>query len=369
VAMTPDFASTGKARYPLRGIVEQLPHYSGPAITPEKSVDCLKVNIEASGRYVWPDLFVETSGDTPARPVINSPIVLISAPGAMGKSVAAAAVAAEINAPLIDLSSLSVGSDTLTGLLASVLGWVQAPRLISDLRSGKAAIVLDGLDEAQLRAGRDHTIAFLNNIVELVRDATVACGQIIIFGRREAAETSFLVFDDNNVNAIMTAIAPLTHEQSNELIDLELSGKTIGSRPYDVHKTHPVPFGELRDSLFREIAVALGAADSDGDEYWNEVGDFLGYPPVLLVFAERLAVDNPSAELAQTRVVSGEPPRHVNYGDLLKKIVEGILDREKQKVRNQLSQALSFTASDPRSQVCTRERSRLSAYSSTLLAA
>ena len=344
----------------MRDLVGQLPHYSGTPLNLEKAVRSLSTSVAAPRGYVWPDLYVELSPNGHDEFIVESPIILVSAPGAMGKSVAAAAVAAEISAPLIDLSDLSVGSDTLTGLLASSLGWAQAPRLINNLNSGNAALVLDGLDEAQLRAGRDHTIAFLTNIVELVKDSSSATGQIIIFGRREAIETSYLVFNDNNISPAMVTIASLTYEQSNKLIDFSLSDKTINARPYDVHRTHSVPFGQLRDKLFGEIASALGASGSTVDEYWNEVGDFLGYPPVLLAFAERLAVDNPAAELSRTQTGGGQTPRNAQHGDLLKTIVEGILDRESQKVRNQLAQALSLEPNDPKVQVLyTREEQSL----------
>lgn len=358
--MVAGFGVAEYRRYPLRGIVDQLPHRNGLPLAVEKPTECMQTIIQASPSYVWPDLFISESVDADNPSKVNSPIMLVSAPGAMGKSVAAKAVAAEIGAPLIDLSSLSVGSDTLTGLLARVLGWTQAPKLIADLRAGKSAIVLDGLDEAQLRAGREHTVAFLENIIEIVADSSAATGQIVMFGRREAIETSYLVFADNNVTATIANIAPLTHEQSNELIDLELSNKTIRSRPYDVHKTHPIPFAELRETLFREIATALGASNSSADNYWNEVGNFLGYPPVLLVFAERLAVENPAADLAEARAGSGGTPTYVRHGDLLKRIVEGILDRESQKVRQQLAQALSLEVTDQTCRVLyTREEQSL----------
>jgi hypothetical protein len=345
-------------RYPLESLVRQLPHYDGPTLRHEKPSGCLQTGIAASPLYVWPDLYIDATVRAD-EVIVNSPVILVSAPGAMGKSVAAKAVAADLDAPLIDLSSLSVGSDTLTGLLARILGWTQAPKLINDLRSGQATIVLDGLDEAQLRAGREHTIAFLNNIVELVSGSAAAVGQVIIFGRREAIETSYLVLSENSIEPFVVRIAPLTHKQSNRLIDFELGEKTLNSKPFNVHRVHPVPFAELRDSLFREVASDLGASSTD-DDYWNEVGEFLGYPPVLLVFAEHLAVENPAAELAARKEHSTAAVGATLHGDLLKKIVEGILDRESRKVRTQLSKALSFEEGDKRTDVLyTREEQSL----------
>jgi hypothetical protein len=303
-------------------------------------------------RYVWPDVLV-------ASETVNSPIILASAPGAMGKSMAARAVAASLDAAFIDLSRLSVGSDTLTGLLARVLGWQQTPDLIRDLRSGKSTLVLDGLDEAQLRAGREHTIAFLRNIVELVKGAESLLGQIVIFGRGDSIETSYLVFGESGITPFMATIAPMTLPQANELINLELDAKEISGKAYEVHRVHALPFAELRDKLFIEIADALGAEVSSGQHYWESVEDFLGYPPVLLVFAEHLVVENPSAELSEMRFrLAGEA--RIQHGELLRKIVEGILDRESSKVRGQLAKALSLSPQDPKCMVLyTREEQLL----------
>src|SRR4051812_50128203 len=114
--------------------------------------------------YVWPDL---TSDDDLA----GSPILLLTSAGAMGKSAAARAIANHLNAPLIDLARLPVGSDSLTGLLTRTLGWGQAASYIGDLVAGRAAIVLDSGDEAPLLAGREKFLSFIKNILKLIRGA------------------------------------------------------------------------------------------------------------------------------------------------------------------------------------------------------
>jgi hypothetical protein len=85
--------------------------------------------------YVWPDVVMDSNS-------LQGRVVLVTAPGAMGKSAAARAIASRLNAPLVDLSRLRVGSNSLTGLLTQVLGWGQAPVFIQALQRGTATIVL-----------------------------------------------------------------------------------------------------------------------------------------------------------------------------------------------------------------------------------
>ncbi|RKR89167.1 hypothetical protein BDK92_3505 [Micromonospora pisi] len=264
----------------------------------------------------------------------------MTAPGAMGKSMAARALAHELSAPIVDLSRLPVGSDSLTGLLARVLGWEQAPLFVNSLRTGKGALVLDALDEAQLAAGREHFLAFLANIANLLGGHAPA-GQVVVFGRRDTVETAYLALDDLNLKSTVVSIAPLTYRQSVELIDLELDNKRLADAPFRVHRTHPIPFGKMRDEVLGGIATAIGAQSFETvASIWPFVADFLGYPPVLLVLAEHLLVDNPSnAPIVKGFGLSASAEKS-QRGALLREVVEGILDRETRKAQAQLAELL-----------------------------
>jgi hypothetical protein len=77
----------------LKDFTDRLPRYTGSRLTEELIDPSLALNLQFPVGYVWPDL--ETDDPTPAQ------VLLISAPGAMGKSMAARALAAELNAPYI----------------------------------------------------------------------------------------------------------------------------------------------------------------------------------------------------------------------------------------------------------------------------
>lgn len=80
-------------------------------------------------------------------------VVLISAPGAVGKTTLAREIARRIGSPLWNLGNVNVGTEFLTGAIARAFGDAEFSRVKSELASGDRALVMDGLDEARLRAG------------------------------------------------------------------------------------------------------------------------------------------------------------------------------------------------------------------------
>ena len=282
--------------------------------------------------YVWPD--VGLSADSEVAP---NTILLVTAPGAMGKSAAAKNMAARLRTIYVDLAALRVGSGSLTGELTKALGFEAAAAFVSELKAGKAALVLDSTDEAQLKAGRENYLAFLDDLLWLLIDA-VPANQVALLGRRDAMDTTLLALMDLGATPPLYHIEPLSMIQAHELIDLTLDRKVKDDVPFDLHRKHPEPFARLREALFKDLAQALDENLRGADSYWEPVADFLGYPPVLVALSERLAVDNPVAELASP---TGENQRLLR-GELLKNVVEQILDREQEKVRERLGDALGM---------------------------
>jgi hypothetical protein len=336
----------------LRELVNRMPKGGSSAFHVERHDPSFMLDPTERPGYVWPDL--SRRGDIQA-----SSIVLVAAPGAMGKTIAAHAIAGDRNAPLIDLSKLPVGNATLTGLLTRVLGWSQAPQFVAKLQAGEATLVLDGVDEAQLAAGRDHFIAFIDNIVELLSAATPAL-QLVMLGRHDAMDITAAALALRELVPVEMTLTPLTKSQAEMLVDATLDTFTENGRPYSVHRTHPQPFARLRDAVFTDIAIALGVQSGEAPEqFWPEVADFLGYPPVLLVLSRRLAVDNPAADMESLRFTVGPSVTRAR-GDLLLQIVEAILDREADKVRTLLCTPLKIALEDPRLQLLyTREEQAL----------
>jgi hypothetical protein len=278
--------------------------------------------------YVWPDVG-ELTDDL-------RPIVLIQSAGAMGKTSAARAIAHRLRSPLVDLASTHVGENSLTGLLAAALDWSGAAEFTEALRNGRSALVLDGLDEAQLLSGRENFMSFFQDVLRLVREGGPSA-QVIMLGRHDAVETATLAMFEAGVEPTTLSLLPFTMRQSFELVD-----RTLDSQGWSVHRRNPVPFGELRDFRFADLASALlGEGVEDVAERWNEVDDFLGYAPVVQALAESLRVENPKLVQEQLKSASAYAQRH-QRGELLKDIVEMILEREREKVSLRLDEALAL---------------------------
>lgn len=285
--------------------------------------------------YIWPDVTL----DDELEP---TPLVLLAAPGAMGKTAAAKNLAANIAAIYVDLSRLRVGSGSLTGELTKALGFDAVGAFVADLKQGKASIILDSTDEAQLGAGRDNYGAFLDDLLWLLVDAEPK-RQVALLGRHDATETSVLTLLDVGMKAPVYKLAPLSWEQACDLIDVTLDQKMISGVAYQVHRKHPIPFGQLRDHLLNGIGHALQPNLGDAIANWERVDDFLGYPPVLSALAERLAVENPGAETSAGDTFGGRRER----GALLRGILEKILDREQEKVRTRVGDSLGMAVDSP----------------------
>lgn len=325
-------------REPLKKLISSIPHGSEDLAVGGDNVRILR---DLPDGYIWPDLVRDSeSGNGP------SPIVLITAPGAMGKSAAAQAIGASTKMPYLDLARVRVGSGSLTGELAKALGFKAMGQFVEDLKAGRASIILDSSDEAQLASGRENYLAFLRDLAWLLMDAAPN-NQVVMLGRRDATETTLLALMELGLTPPLYQVAPLSQSQASDLISLTLDRKITSSGTfYTVHRRHPQPFAELRDALFADLARALEPDVDIEAGYWDRVADFLGYPPVVTALAERLAVDNPAAALEEL-LATPRSDKPVLRGVLLRTVLEHIMQRESTKVRDRVGEALAIRESDP----------------------
>ncbi|MFS2029649.1 MULTISPECIES: hypothetical protein [unclassified Curtobacterium] len=296
--------------------------------------DIIQVVDLISDDYIWPDVEVDGDGGD-----LKSPILLITAPGAMGKSAAAKAIAYSMGMPYIDLADVRVGSGSLTGELSKSLGFDGTATFVRELKAGRAALVLDSVDEAQLAVGRENFEAFLADLAWLVADAEGA-RQVVILGRRDAIETTYLGLLDCGINSPLYRVAPLSHAQASDLISRTLDRRKEGDEFYDAHRRHSAPFAEYRDRLLTDLGNALHLGFSTAD--WVDAEEFLGYPPVVVAIAQRLAVENFAAASSVLLQERGSSTRPRLRGELLTEVLEQILDRESVKVRDRVGEALAI---------------------------
>jgi len=321
-------------RLPLLSLAQELPARSAPYETLDH--DAIVGKVLQSDGYIWPELEV-------VEEAVSTPVLLVSAPGAMGKSEAARSLAAQINAPYVNLAQLHVGRGSLIGELVKAFGSNNAEEFRQDVQAGRAALVLDSTDEAQLRSGAENYLEFLKDL-EWLLNLDVPHPQLVVFGRSDSIEITEVALRLIGVPASSVQLAPLNIDSAGDLI-----GSILDATDYELHRTQPEPFERLRDLSFENMAESLLidklAGNIDLRARWELVEGFLGYPPVLKALAERLRVKNPQLEIAAVGG-GGAVVQRRQRGSLLRGIIETILDREASKVRTAIGKSLGLRDDD-----------------------
>ena len=229
----------------------------------------------------------------------RTPLFLVSAPGAVGKSTLARQIAYRTNAVYVDLSTAGpVGDNTLTGALVK-------SNLLKGWHDGDVALLIDGLDEAMLRVTHDAFEAFLRDVAQL---ATSRQLPTVLFGRTAAVEHAWLALTDASLEPAVLEIG--YYDQPTALKFVRASVR---------HSCPDDPHISVRQSASKLLLSQLL------DQTHHDGNRFAGYAPVLNAVVERVVRErNPSALMSHVSsdVASGT----------LQSVVHAILDREHSKL-------------------------------------
>lgn len=311
----------------LHNLVQRLPKSDASLVMLAEEADhAFDVAATAIEGYVQPHIIVNTWPATAS-------ILVVEAPGAVGKSAAARCLAQELRWPLVTAENAQVGSYSLSGLVQDSLGFSSS--YIQSVARGEAGIVIDSLDEAHFRAGSDNFLAFLDNV------AQVSGGQegevsrlvsIVLFSRSDTAELIRLALEDSEVAFADARIDFFDLPSARDFIGSYLQQRFQETRraEYNVYRASPVPFAKLRDDRLQQIGQLLLGDDKGTrlSDLWPDIKDFLGYAPVLVAIAESLAVTNPARE--KVALHSNDQSR------LLEEIIARILRREQNKFADKM---------------------------------
>lgn len=273
--------------------------------------------------YVPPMLTVE---NWPA----GAGALLIEAPGAVGKSAAAAKLAASLHWPLIQAQHAQVGSYSLSGLIHDALGF--DANFLQLLAEGRSGVVIDSLDEAHFKAGTTNFLAFIENIKrvsERAGDALQRPPTLILMSRSDTAELIQLSFSEDQVPLALLRLAFFDRSSATRFISIHMDRRRDDTKriEYGVPRGLPTPFQRLMDTRMQQMGAAIsGKSSIDLATDWDQCAGFLGYAPVLVALAEALAVPNPAAEISA--LLSGEAKSAI---ELIAEIVDSILLREQHK--------------------------------------
>lgn len=250
------------------------------------------------------DTFVEAplaaSGDfDTGQDPMTAEVLLVAAPGAVGKSTLARQIAAATNAIYVDLAEAeAVGGTSLSGSLAK-------SGLYGDWERGEVAVLIDGLDEARLRVTQQGFEAFLKDIGESASGRPLPT---ILFGRTGAIGDAWLELEETGAKTAVLEIGYYEPEAAARFAE-------TGLRAIDPDRSHETPQREAIEQILTGLR-----ARTEGDR-----GRFAGYAPVLSAVAERVALDsNPSGLIAE--IQRGKQP--ITLGSVL----TAIMERERKKL-------------------------------------
>jgi hypothetical protein len=267
-------------------------------------------NVTTTPGFVEPNLTVVDGDPDKAR------LLIIAAPGAVGKSSYATALAAATKAVVVDLALTDpLGGNFFKGGLANAFG-IGA---LSDAAGGKIALVVDALDEAQMRAGPRGYEAGLLDLAGITE--TTAALPAILLGRALAAEDAYLLLTESGHDACLLKIEFFNDEQASEYLRNKLP--LVAARSAQVasaFQNHGDVFSDLAQQAREKLIAVAGC----------EKTRFAGYAPVLDAICEfTLESDglNPQAKIAKLKATGPI--------ELIDDITNSILEREQGKLQAQ----------------------------------
>ena len=335
----------------LDHLVPALPH-ARDLLAAERDTE-LRCEPVASPLFIPPQL-------REVQPIApGTSIVLVEARAAVGKSMLARHLAHVTRGLYWDLSEIHVGHGTLYGRIAQTFGTNTLGRIIAQLMSGEGLLVIDAVDEAELRAAGPAFDAFLSDLKQLVV-APRRLPTVVVFGRSETIEyvSMFLGTDVRSARLVLE-----TFDESSALnfIDARLDEDAARSGTVGLHQRHRVVYERARALLLKVLERSL--VSDAGSWSWDElsptevnwqsdrVREFLGYAPVLESLSNYLSPDGTLSHsrgenfynkvITECLSILREPALSVSsHWDLLRQIVRDLLVREQGKFVKQAQESM-----------------------------
>lgn len=261
---------------------------------------------------------------------VLSPYLVISAPGAVGKSAFANHLAKAKNAMVWNLANLRLGSNTFSGSILKAVGLSDLSKFFSSIMSGETTLVFDAIDEAEVHSGWPGVQQFINDVVQHTTNARPA--SVIFLTRRDTADM---------VELALGELLPANQTFTRANIGFFPQAAAIQFILAEIKHLKGADFLERRKSVLEEKAKSAFtiAVDLENDSHapksdgWKTTAQerFFGYAPVLQTISRMLS------ETDNLYTLNFEEPRS-GYARVIADIMEYILDREQLKMQNALGQ-------------------------------
>ncbi|MHC4123898.1 MAG: hypothetical protein ACYSSI_10020 [Planctomycetota bacterium] len=280
-----------------------------------KSQDWVKYPIAGDSEFVPPPLEGEIPGGTR--------IVLLSGPGAAGKSILAKWCAARSDIAYFNLAGRTVARDSARGFIGEAFSDSRYSEVVRAIREGQYTLILDALDEARLASGEDPFIDFLSGLADLVREHK-GCVPLILFSRDETADWAELIFDDLKLTGVARLrLQPFAErEQAIEVIFRHC-------RRWHQKKNEEDPPPWSREMSEELLDVAQEVAKGFGDDETQQKA-FWGYGALLASLGRLLAEEILAG--ARRGDLRKRFTAHSKLGpDLFIRVAQELLEREQKK--------------------------------------
>ena len=250
--------------------------------------------------YVEPEFHesICTSGKKPR-------FILFSAPGATGKSALAKYICHSRNGIYWDLPNNKVAEYSFQGAISEAVGYGRMSDFIKSIVEGENFFVIDAFDEAEAGSGRSGIEFFLRDLNAVTKDCTCTCA--VFMARTESALFIKEFFEKNNIAYKHYEIGYFAEYNSKTYIENRLKKAKV-----EISSV-------VKDCIEEQFKEIHRIFSEDG------VKEFLGYAPVLDALAASYTENRNTSRLLKS-TTSGE-----NNCQLIKRILDFLLDREKEK--------------------------------------
>lgn len=237
--------------------------------------------------------------------------LVISAPGATGKSALARYIAKEYKSIYWDVSKITLGEKTLNGVLVDALGAGRYSSYCDDLRIGKTLLIIDALDEAEMISGRKNVVFLLKDLVSLKSNDNLS---FVLLARTDTANFITKYLKNNDASLAYYEIDFFSLKSAKIFIQ-----KSIQRNNRCVSNTLINNYIEAQFEAIKEVLN-------------DEQKSFLGYAPVLETIAT--AYDSEKNTMRLIESIKKE-----NSGsNIIKNILEELSSREHEKVISALQE-------------------------------
>ena len=263
---------------------------------------------ETNPRFVEPDLILRSGFEN-----IESPVWLIAAPGAVGKSTFARQLAASTGSVFLDLAiATSVAGNYLSGGLAK-------NGLSGAWSSNQTAVLIDALDEARLRVTPG---SFEDFLADVSANAVGRSVPVVLFGRTGIIEDAWATLTDSGLDCPIFDVQFFNEAQSLEFVIQSLEGASASAQRKGFAGRFTSHRANYIDAAERFLDELRAAATLDGDR-------FAGYAPVLQAVASVLAEETNPSKLDSVILLAKQTT-------VLRELSEQILIRESGKIHDAL---------------------------------